>query len=510
LNNYNQHTTVNINPARKAMLLVVVIGLALVVSTSIVYWGDVLGLLIVLGLTGSGLLVYSFINTKFGFYCSIVAGFSVNILARKFGQELPWGTIVDLLIMVTFGGMIFRKVAQRRRIFESANHPITYAYLVYTIFLIVELFNPEMQSIAGWFFTFRKFLQFLMIYFISVELFTGVKQIGYFFSFWIFLAFISAAYGCYHEWFGMFDFEMSWIWSVPGRAGLYSLDNGNFRKFSLFSDPAAYGIGMAVSAVFTLVLMIGTRNTKSKLLLLAGFVFMLLAMAYSGTRTAFSILPAGIALYILMTITRRNTLIFACLSIAAFIVIVWGPIYGNPTINRIRSTFEFSDEASMQVRDRNREAIQPYILSHPIGGGLATSGMQGLEYNPNHILAGFPPDSGFLRSAVETGWLGLAIQCCLYFIILYSGAKGFYSSRNKIVRLYFLSATIGAFVFILAQYAQVSIGQIPSCFLFYPFLAIIVRLTRLRKPLSVSNTLEGQEKTLPGGIGNAQQQTIDV
>ena len=165
---------------------------------------------------------------------------------------------------------------------------------------------------------------------------------------------------------------------------------------------------------------------------------MFLGMAFSGTRTAFSIVPAGLILYILMTITQKRTLLIACVGLAAFVVIIWGPIYGNPTVNRIRSTFEFSEEASMKVRDMNRQAIQPYIYSHPIGGGLATSGMQGFEYNANHILQAFPPDSGFLRTAVETGWIGLAIQCILYFTMLFSGVKVFYNTNNRLIRTYIL------------------------------------------------------------------------
>jgi cell division protein FtsW (lipid II flippase) len=233
---------------------------------------------------------------------------------------------------------------------------------------------------------------------------------------------------------------------------------------------------VAAGALLTLILGFSVKKFSRKAMLLVSSTFMFLAMAYSGTRTAYSVIPAGVILFVLMTITRRNTLIFACFFLAVFVVIIWGPIYGNPTINRIRSTFEFSEEASMKVRDINRKNIQPYIYTHPIGGGLATSGMQGLEYNPAHYLAGFPPDSGFLRTAVETGWIGLALQCLLYFIIIQSGVRVFYQSNDKKIKMYALAITIPLFCFIVAQYAQVSIGQIPGCFVFYPGLAMIARL----------------------------------
>jgi len=187
-------------------------------------------------------------------------------------------------------------------------------------------------------------------------------------------------------------------------------------------------------------------------------------------------LSMGVVLYILMSIEKKITLFFSLIFALGFLFIMFGPIYGNATINRLRSTFELSTEKSMEVRDNNRKRIQPFIHSHPLGGGLGTSGGNAV---PGHPLSDFPSDSGLLRSAIEYGWLGLLIQCFLYFIILQQGALAYYRSSYNVYQVYYLAATVGIFGYIVAQYAQVAIGMVPGSFLFYGLLSIIIRLRQM-------------------------------
>jgi putative inorganic carbon (hco3(-)) transporter len=464
---------------RSAIPVAILVVLVLLTTFYITNVGPENGFMVTALLIAGAFGVYSLINYKFGFYTAIVLGHIIFFVDRLLGGErLPTAFLVDIQINATFLGLIIHKVVNREVFFKNSNNAITYAYALYTLFLVIELFNPEMQSVAGWFFVIRKFLQFIMIYIVGINMFSTLKSIRFFFVFWGICAFITGLYGCYQQWFGLFNFEMDWIWSVPGRAGLYALDNGDFRKFSLLSGPAAYGIIMGASALLLAVMALRDKDFNHKVYWTIGAIFSILGMAYAGTRTAYFIFTAGAVLYILMTITNRSTLLAAVVCFMGFVVIMWGPIYGNVTINRIRSTFD-ADDSSLGVRDMNRASIQPYIHSHPLGGGLASSGVQGLQYNPNHYLAGFPPDSGFVKTAVETGWIGFFLQCLLYCIILLQGVRAFYRTEDRTAKVYALAAVVTLFGFVISQYGQVSIGQIPDCFLFYSLLAIIVRISKL-------------------------------
>lgn len=94
---------------------------------------------------------------------------------------------------------------------------------------------------------------------------------------------------------GFFDFELDWVWSVPGRAGLYFLDNGMFRKFSILSDPAAFGIIMGSTFLVLLVMMLHMKKKMKAAYAITAF-FVMLGVGYSGTRTAYFVIAAGVAL----------------------------------------------------------------------------------------------------------------------------------------------------------------------------------------------------------------------
>lgn len=464
-----------LNTKYRAGILMLIAVLAVAAAAAVILAGPVKGVLIpgaLIGLFAGG---YAIINFRFGFYAAIGLGFFIFFGGRLAGQEFPSAFLVDILLWASFLGMLIEHSRKRMAVSFGGGHIISYGYLVYTLFLIGEVFNPNMTSVAGWFFVLRKFLQFVLIYLIALNVFTDLRKIFFFIKFWTILSLVAGFYGCYQEWFGFFAFELDWVWSVPGRAGLYFLDNGMMRKFSILSDPAAFGIIMASTSVVMLVMMLHLKKLKWKMGYAVTAFFVILGVGYSGTRTAYFVIAAGLALYILMNITNKRTLVFASACFLGFAFILYGPIYGNPTINRIRTTFEFSDDASLKVRDENRKFIQPYIYRNPIGGGLATSGIAGLDYNPGHTLAGFPPDSGFVKTAIETGWIGFFLQCLLYFLILQSGVRAYYRARNKYLRIAVLAAVVCVFTFVIAQYGQEAIGQVPGCFLFYSCLAIFVR-----------------------------------
>lgn len=441
--------------------------------------GATLGLLLMLLIIGGILAVICLFNAEFGFLFTLFSSYFIFIIKRYFGEEIPLGAVVEVLLFITFLGIFFKKSTKNELRWQYSGNSITVIYLLYVAYMIIQAFNPDMNSVEGWLQIMRKLVGFIISYFIVLYIFS-TRFLKRFIIVWLSLAFLAGLYGCYQEWFGLLPFEENWVRQDDLRFGLYFID-GRFRKFSFLSDPTAFGILMAISGLFALVLAAGSFSLKNKTLLISASIIMFLGMAYSGTRTAYAMLPAGFVIFVIMTITHRNTLILTTGLLAIFVVIIFGPIYGNSTINRIRSTFEFSEDASLNVRDINRAQIQPYIYKHPIGGGLATSGVMGLKYNPEHPLAGFPPDSGYLRTALETGWIGLALTCILYFIILRVSIAGYYRSRNKKIKTYYAGFITVFYSIIIAQYAQVAIGQLPGSLIFYPSLAIVVCLQKFDK-----------------------------
>jgi len=415
-------------------------------------------------------------SAELGLYINIFYSFFAFGVARYiFGDAFPTGVGTDVLVLATFFSLLIHKVNLRKAISQFLHSPVVIAILAVVAYLFVEVFNPYADSVEGWFQTFRRFIESVLILFIAYNVFTDRAAIARFAKVLFAFCTIAGLYGCIQQWHGLFDFEIAWVMATENRFGLIFI-NGNYRKFSTMSDPTAYGIAMAAAAVFFMIIAWNQKKAATKAILGIGILFMLLGMAYSGTRTANAMVAVGLAMYILLTMNKRSTKVFAVVAGLAFLFLLYAPIYSNPTINRFRTSFNASEDESFKVREVNRKFIQPYIYSHPIGWGLGTTGAQGLMYNPGHFLAGFPPDSGYLKKAIETGWIGLALICALYFVVMRFGIRGYFRSGDERSRVWYAAALAAIFAFYIAEFPQEAIGQITDIVIYYPLIAMMMKL----------------------------------
>jgi len=430
-------------------------------------------------LISTAIVIVCLLSTEAGLYINLFYSFFAFAFSRfLFHDEFPVGVASDILIIATLFSLFIKRKSLKGTIVQFAHTSVVIAILVLFFYLFIELFNPYARSFDGWYQTFRKSLDAVFILFIAYKLFDSYEVIRRFLVALFIVCTITGIYGCIQEWHGLFDYEIAWAMGNENRFALIFID-GDFRKFSTMSDPTAYGIMMASCGVLFTIIAWNEKKWSTRLVILSGVVFMFLGLAYSGTRTANAMAAAGFTMFMLLTIDKKSTRFFAIACSIAFIVLMYGPFYGNATINRFRSTFNAQNDDSYKVREVNRAFIQPYIYSHPIGGGLCTTGAGGLRFNPSHYLAGFPPDSGYLKKALETGWIGLAIICILYFVILKNCIRGYFESKNHKSKLLFAAACAFLFSFYVADFAQDAIGQITDVIVYYPVIALTLKLKDL-------------------------------
>ncbi|MEO5501248.1 MAG: O-antigen ligase family protein [Ginsengibacter sp.] len=426
------------------------------------------------GLAGIIILYYCLLKPLTGYYLVTLLAFFAFYPNHILNRELPLSTLVEVLLWFVFLGSFFQKRNRTENNYNSLlSTAVSIVLIIYTLFHVVEFFNPDLGRREGYFFVMRKFLVFIFIYIMAYRLIDTPLKLRYFFKFWIVMSFAAAAYGCYQQWFGYLPMEMRYIRSDPIEYQLMN-QGGVLRKFSFLSDVVSFGVLSGSMAVLTLIFAINEKNKKVKYRLFFAVLIMALGMSYSGTRTTTVILPSGIALYLLMTIKSRTTLITLFVSVMIGFFIMFAPI-DNPSLNRIRSTFN-SNDPSLNVRDVNRHYIQPYIYAHPIGGGIATSGVPGRRFNPTHALAGYPPDSGLLQIAMEMGPIGLGLTLLFYLAILYQCIHYYFRMKNPRYKLYAVGIAATLFSIMITQYAQVSIGQIPGVFFFMSTISLIKRI----------------------------------
>lgn len=420
------------------------------------------------------------LNPRICFYSNVILafiGFHISRIFFYYGVPLSIGIFFDTLVVTNLLGLIFTRGGMKQTFNEFAGTSVVVFLLIIYGFFFLQLFNPNSLSFFGWYNGFRKLLSNLLLLFVSYNIFTSMKEVRRFIWFMFVLSAISGAYACVQEWRGLTDFEMYWLMSDPHGVGLAFI-GGTFRKFGTMSDPAAFAISMAVSAVFFIVLLSGnTKKKRNFFWLTVGLIFMITGMTYSGTRTANAMLVAGGCFFILLAANRPTTYVIGALGGALFLVMLYGP-FNSPTIQRFRSTFSPDEDPSYKVRENNRKSIQYYMHTHPIGGGLATTGGTGKTHHPGHPLAGFQPDNGYLKKALETGYIGLLNYLILYFLIFLVGIRGYFSTKDKERQVIYAAALCAFFCFYVGEYAQKATGQITSSIVYYPLLAIILKMRK--------------------------------
>ncbi len=436
-----------------------------------------LSALLLLVLTGIPALVVCLRYPVLGLYFCLLFSSLFAFPGRIFNILSPVGILVEVFTYMLWIAIIRKASVEKPDYPTFWKNSLTITLLIVFCFYILEVVNPAMNSKIGWLFYVRKQVSFMLFYFIAFVLLDSYHRVVTFLRCWVFIALVIAGYGIKQQWFGLASFERIWLHSDPLIAHLY-IQDGFIRKFSFLTDPAAFGIICTVTGLFTFVMAVrmAKRNAKITLYILTGLF--LLATAYSGTRTCFLMNFAGIIAYAVFTINERRTFYLMIIFCCTALVLMLLPLKNNPVLSRARTTFQGFNDASASVRENNRHAMQPYIHAHPFGGGLNTSSSEGQLYNPRHPLAGFPPDSGYMKILLEQGWIGLALNLFLYLLMLTKGIKGFYQSKKPMIKNIFLAITVSLFGLIVGQYSQIALAQYPLILVYYSLLAILIRLPK--------------------------------
>jgi O-antigen ligase/polysaccharide polymerase Wzy-like membrane protein len=459
------------------LFLLLAVGMSYVMAYQLL-----LGMGLTAFLVGMTVVLICLLNTEVGLYINMGFSFFVcNFNRLFFHDSVEVGVFSDALILLT----LFSLVLKRTNFKQSINHfvqssPAVGVLLLIYCYMAVELFNPNAFSFNGWFQAFRKILGTLFLLFISFNLFDSYARIRRYLIVLIGMSVIVGIYGIVQQIHGFFGFEMDWVMSDPHTYGLMFID-GEFRKMSTMSDPPSFAIVMASVSVFCIGMLNDKMSIRRKLVLLACIVIMVVGCSFSGIRTANAMIVGGLVLFILMTLNLKSSRFLAVGAGLIFVALMYGPFYSEPVMH-FRSTFSGSKDESFNVRETNRKFIQPYIYRHPIGGGLGTTGGAGKHYNPGHYLAGFPPDSGYLKKALEIGWIGYTMIMILYYLILREGIKGYFLCKDPHIRLLYAGVTATMFAFYISDFAQEALGQITDIMIYYPFVAILLRLKEFDTP----------------------------
>lgn len=463
-------------PAVAIFFLLLLISVA--VTYLIVNFGVVTGVLVLVLFIGIMVTAVVLRNYRIGFYFVFLMGVFMFYVDRIIDLTFPLGTVYDALVGLVFFSLF---MDSKRRDWSLFRNPVTIMFLILIAYQVLQLFNPSANSVVAWLVSLRNNISFL-IYVICFQLFSSLKEVKNFTMVWLGVAVLAALYGIFQKLFGLLPFEIRWMNAVPERIDLYIIW-GQLRAFSFLSDPSSFGLFTGASALGAMVLAMGPFKARYRLFYALMMVILLVAMSYSGTRTAIALVAVGIAFYITIMLHNRKTLVAAVVLVFFGAILMFGPFYGG-TMTRLRSTFKASDDPSMAVRDYKRLRFQEYIQTHPIGGGLYTVGKNGARYSNGHELAGqWDPDSGYLLTALETGWIGLLIFMGLFFVVLLQGINNFFAMKDPVLRTYILVYIVPFMALSVAHFTQDAMFHKPTNIVVYATYALVIKIRSFEKKL---------------------------
>jgi putative inorganic carbon (hco3(-)) transporter len=447
--------------------------LALALAFGTARFGQNIGLLSILIIVGFPFLFLILANVRFGFFVVLVLTFFISFINRMSNYAVPI-LAVEIILILVIVGMLLQEISNpkiQRSFWAYYKNPIAIALLLWAIYNHFQFLNPNSSNLEGKIIAIRQSWFNLLGFTVALHVFADMKNIKAFFKIVITVSLLAALYGLSQKYIGLLPYDRDWLYASPIRMNLFIVWEG-VRTWSFMNDPTNFGLLMGSTGIICFILITGPYLFYKKVLLGVSGSLMFLAMVGSGTRTAFVVVLVGFGMFGLLNIKSLRTQVISVTAILISLIIYFGPFYGA-SIVRFRSAFKGSEDPSMNVRLINKERIKPYLFSHPIGGGPNTTG--GTK-EMGHALSGFPPDSGYLRVALELGYIGLIITLWLYYKASAQLTSQFFQTTNTEKKTLYLAILASMMALCTAEVTQITINQKPFDFFFFSYFALIIRL----------------------------------
>ncbi|MEO1021626.1 MAG: O-antigen ligase family protein [Bacteroidota bacterium] len=458
---------------RKNLLIALSIA-GLVVVTGAIYILGLKGVILVTGLLIAIPVGYLLLTDE-RYLIPIAILYSIFVGPFLMGVKgVPIGLLMDAMLLTGALGVALR--ALKHRDWSYFNVPGKYVVLIWVVYHVLQVGNPVAASRVAWFYVMRPAVAYPFLFFIAMNMLKTPADLRKVWAFVTAGITITILWGLIQHVNGYFDFEMKYLEAADAIHLVYI--QGRWRIFGTLTSPAQYGVVVTIFGMIFLLLgvFLKTRIRYVYLVLaLAAFT----AMVFSGTRTAYIVIPLAIGAMVVLERKPKLYALSAGLGII-FLVVIMMPT-NNYHVKRIQSVFKTEEDASFQVRENNRKAIMPFIYSHPLGGGLGSTGVWGMRFSPYTQLAQFAPDAGYMRVAVELGWVGFILYMILLIRLFFLSLMSFKKLTNPSLRVLGLALLSGLSTLFLIEYAQDINGKLPMNILLWILLAILIRLPNIQK-----------------------------
>ena len=361
--------------------------------------------------------------------------------------------------------------------FERLGNIMLFTLMIWCGFCTLQVLNDTCNiglDIGAWY-TGARLMAFQIMYaFIVYTLYiTNPKILIQYLFVWGGLALFASIWVWKQKNFGFTDLENAWI-QGRGRSTHIIQGGSLIRYFSIYSDAANFGIGIASTAVAFIIFAITSKINKYRIFFGITGLATAWAMFPSGTRTAMACMIAGFMAYIFLSKSFKIAIPFTIAFVFFVFILAFTKIGdGNQSIHRMRTAFDKND-ASAGVREYNQEIMKKYLKDAPWGIGIAQGYGSVPANNKYTLMSTIPADSEYVYIWIRTGVIGITLFLILTAVMLI-GACWIVMFRLRSPSLRGIGAGFCcAFVaFQLGGYGNQVLMQFPNCLTFYGGLTIV-------------------------------------
>ena len=394
---------------------------------------------------------------KAGLLIYLQLAFVINGINRFTPFQAPFGLLADAMLFLLLISLL---VNSRRMNWGSLHNPVFYLVLLWTIYTILELLNPEAIYPVAWFFAVRiESLYWVQITILTLLLVRSKKDINQIVNLWLVWSVVAAVWAFKQRYIGVTAGEQRWL---DEGAGITHILFGRLRCFSFYSDAGQFGVEMAYATLLCMIRVLEERLVKRKIFFLLIGLTVFWGFAVSGTRGALFVILSGFPVYLLL---RRNLLILATG------ILIGGGLFGLLKytsigsgiyeITRMRTALNPEDD-SFQVRLDNQLKLVDYLSTRPFGCGIGNSGDLAKRFAPDSFLAETPPDSWYIKIWTETGIVGITMHLGMLLFFAGLGAYKTMQLKDPGLQSLLLSLLCGYVGVLVASYGNPVFGQFPT------------------------------------------------
>jgi len=480
-NPFDENSGSSITKPRTLLLLLIAIGVFAVILAKL----EIVGLGILFAIIFGGFYLYKLFNNPIlGFYTAIGLNF-ILLGATRYIPGLPLGFGIDGIIILTYLALFFSRFKERID-WTPVKKDITFFAAIWLGYCILQIVNPEAQSIEAWISGRGIGFYFFLFIPLTFMLINTNKKLDLFLYVWGVFSILATIRGIFQLFIGVDSAEQAWL--NDGAAQTHILF-GKLRVFSFMSDAGQFGANQGYTAVVFLIYAMSQKKIMPKLFFIIVGVLGIYGMMISGTRGAISVPLAGFMTFFIL---RKNIRVLGAgvfFLVIVFIFFKFTSIgQGNDQIRRMRTAFDPND-ASLQVRLDNQKIFKEYLATRPFGGGIGHAGDKAQRFLPNAFLSHVATDSWYVLIWAELGIVGLTLHLfILFYVIGKASYKVMFKIRDPVTKLKMGGLISGMAGVMIASYGNSIFGGMPTALLIYASMAIMSNPETFDPPIAQSDT----------------------